>query len=163
MLCMMYEMHLYLPHSSCVYIFQPKSRVSTIIACISSKHHHQTYISLWEIKPQQNAQSVMFDIFISQLEIMKMRIIHFDGFLICTLFFVSKCNLFRYIHLHDLHILHLFCRRKPQLPNKNILQRQATLHFVLPEIVLEQIRNRNVVFNTNFQRTIRVFFCFHWP
>ena len=155
----MYEMHLYLPHSSCVYIFQPKSRVSTIIACISSKHHHQTYISLWEIKPQQNAQSVMFDIFISKTRNHENKNNPF--WWISYLYFVSKCNLFRYTHLHDLHIL-ICCWRKPQLPNKKYFTTTSNF-FVLPEIVLEQIRNRNVVFNTYFQRAIRTFFCFHWP
>ena len=128
MLCMMYEMHLYLPHSSCVYIFQPKSRVSTIIACISSKHHHQTYISLWEIKPQQNAQSVMFDIFISKTRNHENKNDPF--WWICYLYFVIKCNLFRYIHLHDLHILHLFCSRKPQLPNKKYFTTTSNITFL---------------------------------
>ena len=122
----MYEMHLYLLHSSCVYIFQPKSRVSTIIACISSKHHHQTYISLWEIKPQQNAQSVMFDIFISQLEIMKIRIIHFDEFLI----YISLVNaIYLGIHIYTISTFWFVAEENHNYLTRNILQRQATFLF----------------------------------
>ena len=55
-----------------------------------------------------------------------------------------------------------YCR-KPQLPKKKYFTTTSNITFFLPEIVLEQIRNRNVVFNTYFQRTIRAFFCFHWP
>ena len=126
----MYEMHLYLPHSSCVYIFQPKSRVSTIIACISSKHHHQTYISLWEIKPQQNAQSVMFDIFISKTRNhenknnpfwwINRNLIHF--------------SLVNAIYLGiSIYTISTFCicfaEENHNYLTRNILQRQATLLF----------------------------------
>ena len=127
----MYEMHLYLLHSSCVYIFQPKSRVSTIIACISSKHHHQTYISLWEIKPQQNAQSVMFDIFISKTRNHENKNDPF--WWICYLYAPLLNAIYLGISIYTIFIFCIcFAVENHNYLTRNILQRQATLLFCSP-------------------------------
>ena len=74
----------------------------------------------------------MFDIFISQLEIMKMRIIHFDKFLInrTLIHFLLVNAIYLGISIYTISTFCIFvAEENHNYLTRNILQRQATLLF----------------------------------